>query len=396
MSKLKGKENPNNNFNTGEKEEIQRPITKRRIALSKVKRRILRHIWLVRIGLLIGFLLGVYLIIIVTGAVIRKTGAGFYFDLAKDFIFTPSTKIESLEGRTNILILGKGGGGHEAPDLTDTIIFASITHKNSSVALISLSRDIWIPELRAKLNSAYYWGNQKQKDGGLILAKSEVEKIVGAPVHYGVVVDFSGFKKIIDVLGGIEVDVERSFTDKKYPIPGRENDDCGGNDSEYLCRYETIQFEKGKQIMDGETALKFARSRNAEGDEGTDFARAARQEKVLETIKKKALSRQILLSPKKIINLINVVLESLETDIDPSAAAILARRVLEARDDVYSHVLPESLLENPPKSPRYDNLYIFIPKEDPSTAPSKGGQAGQAWDEVHKWVECVLENGECE
>ncbi len=356
---------------------------KRARFISRVKRRALKHLWLVRAGIVIGVILTFYLAFVLLVSVIRETRVGYYTGLARDFIITPREKIEAISGRTNILILGKGGEGHVAPDLTDTIIFASVKHPTPSVTLISLSRDIWIPEIRAKLNSTYYWGKQKQEEGGLILAKSTVEKIVGAPVHYGVVVDFSGFKRIIDELGGIEVDVERSFVDRKYPISGRENDECGGEDPEYLCRYETIRFEAGKQIMDGEAALKFARSRNAEGDEGTDFARAERQQKVIEAIRGKALSRTVLLNPKKVLSIIKVAQESVETDIDPSAFAILARRIFEARDSVVSKVLPEQFLENPPISRRYDNQYVFIPRDD-------------SWDEVNEWIECVLENGECD
>ncbi|MEJ2441683.1 MAG: LCP family protein, partial [Patescibacteria group bacterium] len=99
----------------------------------------------------------------------------------------PAQKIQTTEDRTNILILGRSGEGHDSPDLTDTIIFASVGHTDHSVKLISLPRDIWIPELRAKLNSTYYWGNQRQKGGGIILAKSTVESILGQPVHYGLV-----------------------------------------------------------------------------------------------------------------------------------------------------------------------------------------------------------------
>ena len=367
----------------------EKPLTKRGIAFSRFKRRALKHVWIVRAGLLGLSLVGFYLLFVVLGSVIQKTKAGFYAGLARDFIFTPGEKIESISGRTNILILGKGGQGHEAPDLTDTIIFASIRHTEPSVTLISLSRDLWIPELRAKLNSTYYWGNQRQKDGGLILAKATVEQIVGTHVHYGVVIDFSGFKKIIDKLGGIEVEVERSFVDKKYPLPGRENDECDGVDPEFLCRYETIEFIAGKQLMDGETALKFARSRNAEGDEGTDFARAARQQKVIAGIRSKALSREIIMNPKKVFSVLRSVQESVETDIDPSAFAIFARRIISSRDNIYAKVLPESLLENPPISPRYDNLYVFIPIVEEETEPE------HVWDKVHEWVECVLENGEC-
>ena len=112
--------------------------------------------------------------------------------------------------------------------------------------------------------------------------------------------------------------------------------------------------------MDGETALKFVRSRYAQGDEGTDLARAKRQQRVILALKDKVLSRDIIFSPSKLLELKKAVEESVETDIDPSAGVVLARRILSARDSVSSRVVPEDLLENPPKSPRYDNLYVFI------------------------------------
>ncbi len=382
---------------------VKRRKDKRSRFFLRLKRRTLKHLWLVRAGIVAGIILGVYVLLVLFSSTLRHTGLGNYIGFVSDFIFTPSEKIESISGRTNILVLGKGGKGHEAPDLTDTIIFASVKHSttpalrgasDASVTLVSLSRDIWIPEIRAKLNSTYYWGNQKkppvqgpsgpEEGGGLILSSATVEKIVGAPVHYGVVVDFSGFKRIIDELGGIEVEVKRSFVDSKYPIPGREDDECDGNDPEFLCRYETISFETGRQLMDGETALKYARSRNAEGDEGTDFARAERQQKVIEAVRETALGRAVLLKPRKILNVLRVAQESVETDIDTRAFAILARRILDARDNVVSKVLPEQFLINPPISRRYDNQYVFIPKDD-------------TWTEVQKWVKCVLENnGECD
>ncbi len=376
-----------------------KPIDKRRRIISKAKRRLLRHVWLIRVGLIIAFLTGIFLLILLVGFILGKTRFGAYFSLASDFIFTPKEKIEIIDGKTNILILGKGGSGHEAPDLTDTIIFASVGHpetaefqkldNDSTVNLISLPRDIWIPELRAKLNSIYYWGNEKQENGGIVLAKSVAEQIAGQPVHYGVVIDFEGFEYVIDVLGGVEVEIENSFVDEKFPIEGREDDECDG-DPEFLCRYETLHFVQGRQLMDGETALKFARSRNAEGDEGTDFARAARQEKIISAIKDKALTKEIMLSPKKLLELKDVAEKYIETDIDMPAVVILARRMLEARENVSSQVLSEEFLVNPPKSYRYDNLYVFIPSADPLE------YSGQVWGQVHEWVECILESGECD
>jgi len=299
-----------------------------------------------------------------------------YLYLVRDFIFTPQNKISSFEERVNILILGKAGKGHTAPELTDSIILASISLKKPSIVIISLPRDIWIPEIRAKLNSAYYWGRPKDEGGGLILAKSFVEKIVAKPVPYGVVFDFSAFTKIIDVLGGIEVEVERSFFDEKYPLPGKENDLCNG-DKEFKCRYETIHFIQGKQLMDGETALKFVRSRNAEGEEGSDLAREARQQKVIVAVKKKVLSFSTIFSPKRIWGVWQILSSSIETDMDLSGGAILLRRIFDSRNVIKNMVLSEDLLIHPPISSLYDNQYVFIPK------------AGD-WSQVQSWVTEIL------
>lgn len=352
------------------------PKTKSEIKLSRLKRRLLKHVWLVRGGLVGLVLVALYALFLFVGSLLGNLGIATYFSMAKNFVFTPDANIEAISGRTNILILGKGGEEHEAPDLTDTIIFASVSHEKGGISLISLPRDIWISELRAKLNSAYYWGNQKEEGGGIVLAKSTVEEIVGEPIHYGLIVDFSSFKEVIDDLGGVEVEVENSFTDERYPIPGKEDAECDG-DPEFACRYETVSFKEGTRMMDGETALKFARSRNAEGDEGTDIARARRQQKIIAAVQKKVLSPSTIFSPRKVRKLFGLAGESIETDITPQAGAILARRLLQARGSIDSHVLDGGYLENPPVSSRYDNLYVFIPT------------AGD-WSKVHEWVESLL------
>jgi LCP family protein required for cell wall assembly len=239
------------------------------------------------------------------------------------------------------------------------------------MTLISLPRDIWIPEIRAKINSAYYWGKQKEV-GGITYVKPLVEEIIGQPVEYGVVIDFSGFKEIIDILGGIDVNVERSFVDEEFPIPGRENDLCDG-DKTFKCRYQTISFEKGLQHMDGTTALNFVRSRHAKGDEGTDFARDARQQKVIIAIKEKMLTPETYFSLEKTSALLKVIEKSVETDIDSRTGAVLGRYALESKNNMLDQVLPEDLLVNPPASSKYDYQYVFIPK-------------AKDWSEVQKWI----------
>lgn len=360
---------PPDNSNTKKNPEIRKKITRRDVFFSRVKRRFLKNIWLARFGVLALILASGFIALKLLGFLSASIRVPSYLTFAKNFLFSPSSKAKVLDGRVNILILGKGGEGHTAADLTDTIIFASVSFKKPSVVLVSLPRDIWVPAIRAKLNSAYYWG-------GLILAKATVEEIVGQPVAYGVVFDFSSFKKIVEAIGGIEVNVERGFIDEKYPVAGKEKDECGG-DPEFLCRYEIVSFTAGKQKMDGETALKFVRSRNAEGEEGTDLARETRQQKVIQAIKKKALSPTVLLNPARLVALWRAVTTSIETDLDIVTSAVLARRILFTGKSTKSLVLPAEYLENPPKSPRFDNQYVFIPKDGD-------------WENVHKWVNDVI------
>lgn len=334
------------------------------------------------------------LVVIVSIIGVLLIGAGLVFTkyplLAKavyNFAFLPDGKISSENGKVNVLLMGKSGGTHDGADLTDTMILASVSLEKPGVKTVSIPRDIWIPELRAKINSAYYWGktgtpyiDTAAVGGGIGLSKNVVKEISGQPVQYGVVIDFSSFKEIVDILGGVDVNVENGFTDKLYPIAGHENDTCGGKDPLYLCRYETITFGPGFQKMDGETALKFVRSRHAEGAEGTDIAREARQQKVITAIKNKVTDPKVFLSPKTDLAMLNLVNKYVETDLDLPTAGILARKVLDGGGNIYQNLIPDDLLVVPPASNIYDNLYVFIPK------------AGNGkWQDLQNWFSKTLD-----
>lgn len=352
---------------------------KTRVRLAKIRRVLLgRYLWVTRIAILLVVLLTLFGLGDFAIRRITNSTAGDYLRLARHFVFPNSDAVTVIDNRTNILILGKGGGGHEAPELTDTMIIASVSHGDpQEIDLISLPRDIWMPELRSKLNSVYFWGNEQQPGAGLVTAKSSVEEIIGQPVHYAVVFDFAGFKNVIDILGGIDVEIEKGFTDQRFPIPGKENDLCNG-DPEYNCRYETITFEPGIEHMNGERALKFVRSRHSEDLEaGTDIARSQRQRKVIDAVINKITTREILTSPAKLRELFETAESHTETDLTGEAMAVLARRAYQAKDNLQSHTLPEEMLLVPPYVPEYDNLYVFIP-------------AAGDWSQVQKWVQDTL------
>lgn len=358
-------------------------LAKNKVLFSRIKRKVLVHVWPVRLFLILILVGAVYLTYLISGLVLNRISSSFYGNLAKQFITADESTVKRVNDRTNILILGKGGGSHEAPDLTDTIIFVSLSHKDNTITMISLPRDIWVTDLRAKLNSTYYYGeNLQQFEGGLILAKTTVEKLINQPVQYALVIDFTGFKELIDTVGGIDVNVSSAFTDDWFPIEGRENDMCQG-DPDFRCRYETINFSSGIKHMDGVEALKYVRSRHAEGDAGTDVAREMRQQEVVTALKSKFTDPQILASREKVQALMKIVEENIDTDIETSTANALVKIAYKSRNAIFSYVLPQELLANPPYSAKYDFQYVFIPKT-------------KDWRDVQDWVLCVIENKNCD
>ena len=265
----------------------------------------------------------------------------FISNLSRD----PAESLRSTNQRTNILLLGMGGASHEAGDLTDSMILVSYSHASGKLSLISLPRDLWVDSLKTKINAAYYWGEQRQAGGGgLILSKAAVEEVTGLPVHYALAIDFTGFKQAIDLIGGVDVNVEKGFDDYEYPISGKE--------AAYPveARYEHLHFDAGTQHMDGSLALKFVRSRHAEGEEGTDFARSARQRQVILAFKNKALSSQTLLQPNKLAELANLYDQYIHTDITDADYGAFTRLALEVKPDQVQSISLSTGEETLPKA----------------------------------------------
>ncbi len=263
----------------------------------------------------------------------------------EESIITNSEPITDEE--LNILLLGMGGEGHSGGTLSDSITLININPEIKKTNIISIPRDLWVPiptdwnsETYNKINSSYAIGiddsvrypNKKTefrgKLGGGNLSKYVIEKVTGISIDYFIAIDFSSFVEIIDILGGIEVNVEKPFDDYFYPVKGLENETCGFSaekitevhqkysgfelEKQFTCRYEHLSFKKGKQNMDGETTLKFVRSRHSD-QYGGDFARSERQHEVLEALKEKILSKNILGKGNEILEKLN---NSVTTDIN--------------------------------------------------------------------------------
>lgn len=230
---------------------------------------------------------------------------GFFTQL-KNLILSSDRQLKGeAEDRINILLLGIGGQGHDGAYLTDTIILASLKPSSHQVALLSVPRDliVLIPGYGyRKINNADAFGELQQKGSGSQLAAKVVEETFGLLIHYYVRVDFEGFKKMIDEVGGIKVYADRAFTDEKFPT--------------FNYKYRTVSFEQGWQKMDGQTALDFARSRHGNNGEAGDFARARRQQKVIVAFKDKIFSFSTLLNPNRWQNLSTELSSHVQTNLE--------------------------------------------------------------------------------
>lgn len=329
-----------------------------------------------------------------------RYGASFLYEL----LFNKNIILKRDDGNINMLFLGISGGQHAGPELSDTIIFASINIKSREINLFSIPRDLWIPELSAKINSAYAFGEEKKE--GLTLASSVAEKVIGKSVDYVTVIDFSGFVKLIDHIGGIDVNVARSFEDLEYPIEGEEDNLCGHTEEElpllatfssqleaFPCRYTRVSFQKGMQHMDGETALRFVRSRHAKGDEGTDIARSLRQQQLILSLRNKVLSLGVVLNPAKLFGIYDIIKANIHTNVMPSEYddfVKLAQKMEKA--NIKSYIInyedeekkEYGLLTNPFPSEEYRFQWILIPR-----------RGNGDFSEIHEYIACIEKGNEC-
>ncbi|MCL4360267.1 LCP family protein [Patescibacteria group bacterium] len=270
--------------------------------------------------------------------------------------------LDSTGGRTNILLLGVAGGDHAGPDLTDTMLVLSLREGVHTLSILSVPRDIWSFTLKDKINSAYHYGEEKKQGGGMVLAQAEVEDIIGMPIHYVVVVDFSGFERIINLAGGVTLDVPEAFTDREYPVAGKENDECGG-DPAYGCRYMTVHFDKGRQTLNGTRALEYVRSRHAEGNEGSDFARERRQQDVLLALREKLGNPWFWTDIRRDRALYGVAVQTIVTDMTPAdmaATGVALRNIPPAN---IAKIAIDTEFTAPPAW-LYGGRYVLVPRQD--------------------------------
>ena len=203
------------------------------------------------------------------------------------------------------MVLSVARRGNPRKILIDTIMIASLNLKTNQVALLSLPRDLYaaVPDagFETKINAIYQAGlnNGKNESAAIDPLLKTIESITSLNINYYAVLNFDGFKKIIDAIGGINITNERDIYDTRYP---------GANYS-----YETFELKKGFQHLDGDLALKYARERHNDPD--GDFGRAKRQQEIIQAAKNKAFSGNTLFNVFALNNLFNALGDNLKTNI---------------------------------------------------------------------------------
>jgi polyisoprenyl-teichoic acid--peptidoglycan teichoic acid transferase len=212
---------------------------------------------------------------------------------------------QSQDGRTNILLLGMRGADMPGGGLlADSIIVASFDTKNNKVAMISVPRDLYvqIPDTNehGKINSVYSYWESGGRNQGIPKMEQMMQTITGLKIDHAIVINFAGFQKLIDAVGGIDVRLSKAFYETKQFVEGNE---CGGE----------FTLPAGSNHLNGEKALCYARARVTTND----FDRSKRQQVILKALKDKMISLGTLADFGKINNILNIIGNNVTTDMTP-------------------------------------------------------------------------------
>ncbi len=230
--------------------------------------------------------------------------------------------------RVNILLLGVDDRGDGTIPRSDTMILVSIDPTSKTVGMVSIPRDllVTIPGYGDdKINAAYPYGSQADITGPG-LAEATVEYNFKIKINYYAEVDFTGFQKIVDTLGGVTLDVPAPIKDDEYPGA--------------LNNYTRVLFQTGLQHMDGVSALQYARTRH----DDNDFARGNRQQQVLQALRQQGTQLGLITKAPELIGELG---DTVRTDLSLTQTLSLAKLGTQINSsNIHSYSLLPALTES--------------------------------------------------
>jgi LCP family protein required for cell wall assembly len=290
-----------------------------------------------------------------TGAILNKISSSDKSVLGSLFgVVSNSKDIKKADnGRTNILLLGMRGRNVPGGGLlADSIMIASIKDDENKVALISVPRDLYVKvpgeKYHAKINAVYAHGARNGDAQGLKEMEETIGVVTGLPIDYGVVINFAGFKQLIDAVGGVDITLETPFYETHQFVQGKE---CGGQ----------FTLPKGKNILNGEVALCYARAR----ENTSDYDRAKRQQVILQALKNKLVSLGTLTDFSKLNKILNALGDNVKTDMSAGEMKKMFKKYSQIKKpEIFQRVFensPEGMLTVPQNAPASAG-FILVPR----------------------------------
>ena len=200
-----------------------------------------------------------------------------------------------------ILLTGRWGGNHDAPNLTDTLILVWINSKKETITMLSIPRDLYVdfPETSRswKINQIYESSFELGKDIAIQRLKQKITEVTGKQIDFYIDIDFQWFIEVVDTLWGVDVTLEENLVDYEYP-------------DGYLW-YKTFILRKWTWTLDGEVSLMYARSRHST----SDFDRSRRQQQIISSLREKIANLWYFRDRKKIAELYEILKQYVDTDM---------------------------------------------------------------------------------
>lgn len=271
-------------------------------------------------------------------------------------------------GYKNILLLGVDSLSErgDVPPLTDTVMLMSVNLENGEINTLPFPRDLWSEEYKTKINALYFYGLDRYPEDPEIFTEETIEKMANLEIHHTVVLSLDKLEELIDALGGVKVDIPTGFTDETFPRPGV--DVTVERDPKVL--YQTVSFEPGEQILTGEKALQYIRSRHSEDDEGTDISRGERQQLVIKAIFSQLMNFKLYIqNPELAGELYKFYDQEFSSVFSIEEMVATGRKLLPVRKDIkinghqFTTTKDDPIngaLDNPRPSWIYQNQWVYV------------------------------------
>ncbi|HLB50734.1 MAG TPA: LCP family protein [Patescibacteria group bacterium] len=341
------------------------------------------------------------------GFILNKisTKGNIFENIARSIPGVKNTVDGEEEGRINIALLAMRGNNIPGGGLlADTIMVVSIKPTEKKASIISVPRDLYVTvpgtETKEKINAFHFYGEEKGEGKGLEAMKQILSDVSGIPIHYAVSINFEGFKKLIDAIGGIDITLAESFIEPvqfhekhvcdpvvftipandyevkidyrgkvvaQYPLCYNPNEECGG----------VFELPAGPNHLDGENALCYVRARST----SSDFERARRQQEILKLTQQKLLSVGTLADFGKLNALMDVAGDNVRTDMQLWEM----QRFFELYQQIGTPTMTQKVLENsedgllyvPEGAGQNGTAYILLPR-------------GDTYDRIHELFRTIL------